>query len=59
MHPDLLAAFAEQRRAEVLADAERRRFVRQARHGTAASRPSRRAGWWRIRTCRELGSIPT
>jgi len=59
MHPHLSAALAEQRRAEALADAERRRLVRQARHGTGVSRPSRRTGWRRIRTSRELGSIPT
>ena len=59
MHPYLSAALAEQHRAEALADAERRRLVRQAKRTRAANRPSRRTGWRRIRTSRELGSIPT
>jgi hypothetical protein len=58
MHPYFSAALAEQHRSEALADAERRRLVRQAKRG-AANRPAGRPGWWRLRTSRALGSIPT
>ena len=59
MHPDIAYRLAEQRHAELVAEADYYRLARQAKHsgsGTSGGRRGARRWWWALVPSRGLAA---